>query len=123
MSNLFKLTPALWSPPGVLANQEDLKRASLTVLVDGTHEAALDAQLHRQVLSRGVTYTPNVELRWPGREAMTLEGVFTHKPSELTSAELTINNVFQTPIVIKGKHTTMALIQYKYVLPVLEITV
>lgn len=85
---------------GNLVNKPVLKKVTGTLRVDDTKEYGVLSQMRRSETKNAITYTPNIEVRMPNRDAMTLTGSIQYLKKKSFVSSIKINNVLRDPIIL-----------------------
>ncbi|XP_064626174.1 apolipophorins-like [Lineus longissimus] len=94
---------------GALVQQDDLKRATLRLMIDETKEYSVMAEIQMDTErdSQGAekkTLTPNIEIRIPDRQPVLISGSVTSSTATNKYLEYSLNvqQLFTTPVTING---------------------
>ena len=86
---------------GALVNEDNTKKVSVHMDMDGerllTIMSSLQMEQHK--------YTPSLEILIPGRKPVTLSGQVQYEQGKSMGADLTLKNVFKSPVSVKGRLT------------------
>ncbi len=91
-------------PAASYANTDQLKRVYGAFSMDDRELLRLDAQLGIDARRLRTDYTPNIQLSWPGRDPIVLQGEVGYRPGKKAEVNLRLRNVFAEPVRVEGEH-------------------
>ncbi|XP_074643894.1 uncharacterized protein LOC141900764 [Tubulanus polymorphus] len=87
---------------GEIVNNPDEKRAALRFTIDDEQVYSVLTGVTIQRGSGFSKYTPNVEIRIPGRKTITVMGGLEHQEGRKLDIDLSMNNVLRDPVLFRG---------------------
>ena len=91
---------------GELLDSPSLKGMTGTIKVDDLKEYKVDARIQIDETQDRMTYTPIINIEIPDWKNVQLSGVLNYHPMEMLDTDLSVQGLFDDPIVFQSKSSS-----------------